>query len=125
MAAENKPEQENPAKPFWAGMDYIISTLGGTGTEDKSNPNEPTFGIQSKSITLPIDQWRAIEQYFKVLERAILDTWEDAVVLSADLDDMKSLPPDELENYRKADVERAESIMERLDNFVDDDKVEV
>ncbi len=124
MAGKETQVQENPAKPFWAGMDYIISTLGGTGTEDKTNPNETTFGIQRKSITLPIEQWRAIEQHYKLLERALLDTWEDAVVLQADLDDMKSLPPDELENYRKADVERAESIMERLGNFVDDDKVE-
>ncbi len=125
MADKETPMQQNPAKPFWAGMDYIISILGGTGTEDKSNPNEPTFGIQRKSITLPIDQWRAIEHHYKSLERALLDTWEDAVVLEADLDDMKSLPPDELENYRKADVGRVESIMERLGNFVDDDKVEV
>lgn len=123
MADDKTPKQENPAKHFWSGLDYITGVLH--DTMEVLVPGETVTGIRNQSIVLSVDEWGAIEEHYASLERALLDTWEDAVVLVADLDDMKSLPPDELENYRKADVGRVESIMDRLRNFVDDDKVEV
>jgi hypothetical protein len=38
---------------------------------------------------------------------------------------MRSFHPDDAEAYRKAGREKAESILERLKDFVDDDQVEV
>lgn len=125
MVDDEKTKQENPAKLFWSGLNYIIDTLAGSGVEDKSDLDDPTFDIHHKSITLSIGEWRAIEKHYGSLEKALLDTWEDAVQLADDLDEMKGLHPDDIEAYRKSDQTIAESILARLENFVDNDKVEV
>ncbi len=111
----------NPGKKFWSALDYIISSFRECGTRS----GETGFGIEAMSITLSAEEWNTLNKQFGDLQKSILDTWEDAEQLANDLGEMKSLHPDDAEAYRKAGREKAESILERLEDFVDDDKVEV
>jgi hypothetical protein len=54
-----------------------------------------------------MEKWKGTECGFDDLQKAVLDTWEDA------------------EAYRKTGREKAEGILERLEYFVDNDQVEV
>lgn len=112
---------KNPGKGFWSALDYIISSFREYGTRS----GETGFGIKEKSITLSAEEWNTLNKQFDDLQKAVLDTWEDAEQLANDLTEMRSLHPDDAEAYRKTGREKAESILERLEDFVDNDQVEV
>jgi hypothetical protein len=125
MNEEKRPAEaikiQNPGKKFWSALDYIISSFREYGTRS----GETGFGIEGKSITLSTEEWNTLNKQFDYMQKAILDTWEDAEQLANDLTEMRSFHPDDAEAYRKAGREKAESILERLKDFVDDDQVEV
>jgi len=115
-------ESENPAKYFWSGLGYIIDTFERAGEEDEQKTG---YGVDCQSITLSMEEWKAIHANYSKLEEVILDVWENASKLADDLEEMKWLHPDDAEAFRKADQVIAENILVRLEDFVDNDKVEV
>jgi len=112
---------QNPGKRFWSALNYIITSFREYGARQ----GRGDFGIEATSITLSAEEWDALNKRYNELEKAILDTWEDANQIAENLVDMKLLPPEEAEMLRVSGREKAESILERLEGFVDDDKVEV
>lgn len=112
-------EQKNPAKPFWSGLNYIMDVLHAKMVRTE------TVVTMRGSITLSIDEWQAIADHYASLEKAILDTWEDAIGLEADFGDMRGPDPNTLEDYRKAGKMRTEDMISRISNYVDNEKVEI
>jgi hypothetical protein len=119
------PKQENPAQPFWQGMDYIIDCFHNFGENEKSDPAYPTYGIQVKSIILPIEEWQAIADHYHKLEQAVLDAWEDTVQIKHDLEEIKDLPLNAAEEYRRSDRIRTLDILKRLRDFVNNNNIAV
>lgn len=113
-------DTKNTAKAFWSGLHYIIDSVAKHGEPQ----NKESFDRDCKSITLSNEEWETIQKHFSDLEKVILDTFEDACRLADDLEEMKWLHPDDAEAFRKADLVMAESILNRLDEYVDEEKVE-
>ncbi len=104
---------QNPGKNFWTALNTIVEAF-----------KESTFPIPNRSFAIPGKVKETLNKLYPELEKSILDTWEDAVQLADDLEEMKWLNKEDGENFRKSCQTKAESILSRLENFVDNDKIE-
>jgi hypothetical protein len=87
---------QNPGKRFWSALNYIITSFREYGARQ----GRGDFGIEATSITLSAEEWDALNKRYNELEKAVLDTWEDANQIAENLVDMKLLPPEEAEVLR-------------------------
>jgi hypothetical protein len=116
-----KKSTDNPAKPFWSGMDYIKDSIGCFGSPEGSEG----FAMHRKTITIPMEEWDAIVKNYGSLEKAIANALISAIQIFNDLDERKWLNEESVAINRSACRNQALGIVQELARFVNNEKTEV
>lgn len=118
---EKTESTDNPAKPFWSGMDYIKDTIGCLGSPNGSG----SFVVRNKSISLTMEEWDAIAKSYGSLQKAIANALISTTQMFNDLDEQKWLNEESAAINRSACRKQALGIIQELARFVDNEKTEV